>query len=394
MSLASSRSALGASPAPDVLFIFCDQWSVRYTSWDNPQVRTPNLDRIARDGMIFDAAYSNSPVCMPARVSLVTGLYPHNQGHSLWGNANKYHLSPASAPMFRDIQSAGYTTAQIGKLHWFTGSDWRSEFASLDDYHRAMGLDIVTAVNGPPDSSDSHDPYCNYLRGKGLLDSVAKDIHDRYLNDQYEPRASVAGPEDYHDTFVTNEAIEVIRRQPRDKPLCLVLSLHAPHPPLDAPGEFATMFDPKTIDLPKNVPEQYSYGGQSIDRADVQRMVANYLGKMALVDANIGRMIEAMRARGTWDDAFVAFSADHGEMMGAHGHMSKGQMYEESVRVPLVIRWPGHVQPGRTDALAMMFDLYPTIVEAIDGKVSPGRFARSLLPACETGAATVHPLVV
>src|ERR1700683_2338461 len=80
---------------PDVLVVICDQWNPRYVSWDNPQVLTPNLAGIAREGMIFDHCYTNSPVCMPARVSFVTGWYPHN--HNLWGNANQYHLSAAMA---------------------------------------------------------------------------------------------------------------------------------------------------------------------------------------------------------------------------------------------------------------------------------------------------------
>src|SRR5262245_5987935 len=96
------------SAKPDVLVILTDQWSPRYVSWDNPQVRTPHLDRIAREGMIFDACYTTSPVCMPARVSLITGLYPHNHGHALWGNATGYYAPPDAAPMFRDIQRAGY----------------------------------------------------------------------------------------------------------------------------------------------------------------------------------------------------------------------------------------------------------------------------------------------
>ena len=106
---------VSAADKPDVLVILADQWSPRYTSWDNKEVRTPHLDSLAREGMIFDACYTTSPVCMPARVSLLTGLYPHNAGHGLWGNAAGYYPQPKDAPMFLDIQRAGWTTAQIGK---------------------------------------------------------------------------------------------------------------------------------------------------------------------------------------------------------------------------------------------------------------------------------------
>ena len=119
---------LAAAEKPDVLVILADQWSPRYTSWDNKEVRTPHLDSLAREGMIFDACYTTSPVCMPARVSLLTGLYPHNAGHGLWGNAAGYYPQPEDAPMFLDIQRAGWTTAQIGKTHWTAGPAWHEQF--------------------------------------------------------------------------------------------------------------------------------------------------------------------------------------------------------------------------------------------------------------------------
>jgi choline-sulfatase len=101
-----------------------------------------------------------------------------------------------------------------------------------------------------------------------------------------------------------------------------------------------------------------------------------------------------MQQRGTWEHALAIFTADHGEMMGSHEAMSKGRFYEESARVPLVIRWPGHVQPGRTKALAQMFDVYPTIVDAIGGTLTHGRMAKSLLPIATGKAAAVRDLAI
>jgi arylsulfatase A-like enzyme len=382
------------APKPDVLVVLTDQWSPRYLSWENPQVRTPNLDRIAHEGMIFDACYTTSPVCMPARISLITGLYPHNGGHSVWGNVTDYYVPPEAAPMFRDIQAAGYTTAQIGKLHWTSGPGFVQQFKSAENYFRALGLDFVLDVPGPVDSPKDRGPYAQYLQKLGLLESVGADLHRRYVEWEFEPRASLVKPEDYHDTFVTRSAVEFIQKQPKDKPMCLVVSLHSPHPPLDAPGEFATMFDPTKLTLPANVLESFKRERRDIDRMEVQRMLANYLGKIALVDDNVGRLVEAMKQRGTWDNALVCLTADHGEMMGAHGFLTKGRFYEESARVPLFVRWPGHVKAGRTKAPAQMFDVYPTIVEAIGGKLSPGRFAKSLLPVATGEKASVRDLAI
>lgn len=368
---------VGAVEKPDVLVVICDQWSPRFLSWDNPQVRTPQLDAIAREGLIFDACYTTSPVCMPARVSLVSGLYPHNAGHSIWGNLQDWYLAAADAPMFRDIRAAGYSTAQIGKLHWFSGRAWSKEFQNVDDYHRAVGLDHVIDVSGPPSAAGGGDPYSRYLRERGLLKSVAEDLRERYLSGEFEPRVSVAATKDYHDVFVTDRAVDYIGQHPRDRAMCLVVSLHAPHPPLDAPGEYATMYEPQSLKLPPNVPESFMREKHDIEAPLLRRMLANYLGKISLADHQIGRLVEAMRKRGTWENTLFVFTADHGEMMGAHGALTKGRFYEEAVRVPLVMRLPGTVKSGRTQALAQMMDVYPTIVEAVGGTTTPNRFAVS-----------------
>ena len=215
--LCGNSIAASAAPKPNVLVILTDQWNPRYLSWENRQVRTPNLDRIAREGMIFDACYTTSPVCMPARISLITGLYPHNAGHSVWGNVGNYHVPPDAVPMFRDIKRAGYSTAQIGKLHWSSGASLLREFKTVDDYQHALGLDFVLDVSGPVDSPKDRNPYAQYLQKLGLLDAVAADLHERYLNWEFEPRASLVKPEDYHDSFVTRAATDFIGAQPGEE---------------------------------------------------------------------------------------------------------------------------------------------------------------------------------
>lgn len=383
-----------AAERPDVLVILADQWSPRYTGWDNKEVRTPHMDRIAAEGMIFDACYVTSPVCMPARVSLLTGLYPHNAGHGLWGNGARYYPKPEDAPMFLDIQRAGHTTAQIGKTHWSAGPAWQERFKNSGAFFKALGLDHVTDIAGPPDSTKGRDAYSQHLRDIGQLEAVANDLHDRYVNGEFEPRPSVVKPEDYHDVFTTGLAVDLIRAQPKDKPLCLVVSLHSPHPPLDAPGHYATMFDPEKLTLPPTVPPKYLRDGHALDHAETKRMLANYLGKLALVDDCVARLVEALKARGTWDSSLVAITSDHGEMMGAHGYLTKGRFYEESARVPLVLRWPGQVKTGRSKAPVQMMDIYPTLVEAIGGELTPGRFAKSLLPIAKGEKDRIRPIAI
>ncbi len=380
---AAAPLLLGAEPArrPDVLFLMTDQWNPRCFGFaGDAAAPTPNLNRLAAEGVVFENCYTPCPVCMPARTSLMTGLYPHNTG--LWGNTTHYYLRPEIAPMFRDIRAAGYTTAQVGKLHWTAGSDWQRTFSSLDKYYAALGLDYCQEIATPFSTPSGSGPYQEYLRRIGRLDAYCRDIAEREEKTQYLVQPSAAAPEDHNDSFVARTALDFIGKQPKDKPFCLVVSFPGPHPPMDAPGKYASAVAPGSIQLPPNVVDQMSYEDTAYDREGLRRVRANYYGKMGLVDENIGRIVAALKKRGTWDDTLVIFSTDHGEMMGAHGYFSKGRFYEESGRVPLLMRWPGRIGPGqRSPTLAQLFDVYPTIVDAIGGKLSGGHFAKSLVPA-------------
>ncbi len=380
ISFAWMIAASTAAERPDVLVLFTDQWNPRCLPFTGDKaVPTPNLDRLASEGMIFDACYSPCPVCIPARASLLSGLYPHN--HNIFGNLAVYFIPPEITRMFQDIRAAGYTTAQVGKNHWTEGGGWRERFATLDEYHDALGLDYCQEIATPFTTPEGPGVYQDHLRKIGRLDAYCRDIARRVIQGQYEVRPSCVEPQDHNDTFVANTAISFLKKQPVDKPYCLVTSFPGPHTPLDAPGEYATLVAPDDIELPPNCVDQYKHHGKLHDRESVRRMRANYYGKMALIDDQIGRIVDMLRERGTWDNTLVIFSSDHGEMIGAHGRMSKGSFFEESVRVPLVMRWPGHIQPGgRTSALTQLFDIYPTIVQAIGGKLSPGHFAVSQLP--------------
>jgi arylsulfatase A-like enzyme len=366
--------------APDILLILADQWSPRYVSWDDPQVKTPVMDQLAEEGAIFDACYVTSPICMPSRVSLLTGLYPHNHGHALWGNAANYYPDPEDATMYRDLQAAGYTTAHVGKTHWTSGAAWRERFGSHDAYYTELGLDAVVDVPGPPDSAEGRSPYGRYLTARGLAELLSQDIRRRYILGESDPRPSVVKVEDYHDLFVAREAVKQVLAQPKDQPLCLVVSLHSPHPPLDAPGEFATLYDPEKLILPAHVPASFKRESREIDHTLMRRMLANYLGKISLVDHCVSLLRDAFQQRGTWDGMMVVITSDHGEMMGGHGLLTKGRFFDDAVRVPLVVRWPGEVPPTRVKAPVQMMDAYPTMVAAAGGQVSPRRYAKSLLP--------------
>ena len=296
--------------------------------------------------------------------------------------------------MFQDIRAAGYTTAQVGKHHWTEGGAWRERFESLDDYYDALGLDDCREIATPFTTPEGPGVYQDHLRKIGRLDAYCRDIAGRVVQGQYILKPSAVGPEDHNDTFVAETAVDFIDGQPVDKPYCLVVSFPGPHSPLDAPGDYSRLVPPESIELPPNVPAEHVFQGKKHDRDYVRRMRANYYGKIALIDDNVGKIIEVLKRRGTWDNTLVVFSADHGEMIGAHGRMGKGSFHEESARIPLVMRWPGRIEPGgRTPALAQLFDVYPTIVEAVGGELSPGHFAKSMLPVATGAAGSVRDAV-
>jgi arylsulfatase A-like enzyme len=376
------KTSGSAGARPDIFIIFTDQWSIRETPrWDTP-ARTPNLDAVAAGGMRFCNAYSSCPISMAARTCLLTGQFPHNTG--LWGNTMEFAPLVAQARLFADMKAAGYTTAQIGKTHWIAGNAWRQQaFPNLDAFYTALGLDYVENIPSPfstPRAPQS--TYGRYLKSIGKWDACAADLSHRLKNDSYLPRPSVCAPDEHNEMFVASRAIAFLEKQPVDKPLFLVASWFGPHNPLDAPEPYASMYDPAGLVMPPNLKFPIRSGGFEYNQANWREMRANYLGKITYIDYCIGRVIDALKKRGNWDNTLVIFMADHGEMLGAHGAMSKMHLYEESVAIPMWIRPPGGtaVAAAETDVPASLNDVYATVVEAAGGRVSPQRFTRSLLP--------------
>lgn len=386
LSMADSQSGGLPPPAssgtqPDVLVILVDELNSRFLGYaGDPNVRTPNIDRLAADGMIFQNCYTPCPVCVPARSSLISGLYPHN--YDIWTNNRFWYMPPEMAPMFRDIGNAGYATAQIGKLDWYRGKVWGQEFKNEHEYLKAIGLDHYNSFQNEygevlPGS------YQEFKKTEGFAENQKKETEHWHENGEFCVVPSHVEPSQHVDSFVGMRSAEFIEKQPLDKPFCLVAGFPGPHQPFDAPGKYASMYDPAKIKLYPNVPDQIWYK-KAWGRDEMDQITANYYGKISLIDDAVGRLIQALEKRGTPDSTVIIFTADHGELTGAHGQMGKNQFYDESARVPLLIRWPKRIKPGqKTDALVQMFDVYPTIVEAVGGSLTGGHFAKSFLPVAE-----------
>lgn len=367
---------------PDIVVIYTDQWNPRMTGYNgDPNVKTPHADSIAENGVNFSSCYTPCPVCMPARCSVISGLHPHS--HNLWSNNSDFYMDPDISPMFRDIKDAGCFTAQIGKLHWTGGDKWKERFKTMQDYYAALGLDYCEDISTPYSTrvEGEHCRYEEHLAKLGLLKDYYNDMHERLLKNSYMVRPNVVKPEDHNDHFIADKGIELIKSIPKDVPFCTFISLPGPHPPLDAPGRYATMYDPEKIKLAPNVRKRYKFSEGKVDEKELRAMRANYYGKITMIDDCIGKVLDAVKNRGNYDNTLIMVISDHGEMLGAHGKMSKGTFWEESAKVPMIMQWPSKIKPGQTlDSPVSLLDVYATVVEAAGGDVTEGRNTKSLLP--------------
>lgn len=393
VAMSTGQSADTVKPKPDIVLIVCDDFNPFYTGYaGDPDVKTPNLDALAKESTAFMQCYSMSAVCMPSRTSLVTGRYPHNTG--CWGNTMNLFVPPPLTTLFSDFKKAGYNTAMIGKTHWLSGKGYQREFATLEDYYKGIGIDHYRDISATFESinADENGLHETFLRKIGKYDAQKKDLTARLKKDQYEAIPSLLEAKETGDWMITDLAGEYLKQAPKGEPFMMMLGFSNPHSPMDPSGDYAKMYDPRALSLRENV-EAFKRGETPVDIDYIRKVRAAYLGKITFLDDLLGKVIGDLKARGTWDNTILVFTADHGLMIGEHGRISKGQFWEESIRVPMVVRIPGVTKGDKSEALSQFQDIYPTLVEAVGATPSPGLFARSQMPVIRGDKPTVRDAV-
>ncbi|MGW3571907.1 sulfatase family protein [Streptomyces sp. NPDC000941] len=309
---------------PNLLFVFADQLRGQGISpMGNADVRTPALAALAGEGAIFPSTYANTPVCTPNRASLITGLAP--AAHRVVGNDLPIPTDlPTIATVARDH---GYRTGYIGK--WHLAGVPRDAFTPPGAGR--MGFDWWAAFN------------CSH--------SYMKPVYHRDTPDP-------VTPEGYEPEVQTALAEEFLASQGPDTPFCLFLSWGPPHDPYDmVPDEYKAMYDPDALTLRPNV---------VMDEADeprVRRTLADYYAAVTALDTLLGRLLRTLEERGLAENTIVVFSSDHGDMLWSHGEKGKQSAYEESVLIPFLARWPGHIPAGlRAEGLFSTVDTAPTLL--------------------------------
>ncbi len=375
---------------PNILLLCTDQQ--RYDSlgcYGNRAIATPAIDALAVDGVLFEQCYVQSPVCTPSRASLLTGRYVH--AHGLW--ANGVALPPQERLFPRSLADAGYDCGMAGKMHLAACFQGRTE-PRHDD-----GFRVFKWAHDPTHGS----PQNAYHR---WLERTRPDLYTAAMaggpgRSGHEAVRFDRMPTEYHYShWIGEETIDFLREgRQADTPFFFMANFFDPHHPFVAPEEYLARYDPATLPPPIGGPEdlatrppilqeasQKSYAGNARGFGqhtpeELQQLRAAYFAMVSLIDDEVHRILATLDELGLRDDTLVIFTSDHGEMLGDHGLLLKGPMlYEGAVRVPLILRWPGHLPAGtRRNELVEWIDLCPTVLEAAGLPPLPRGQGKSLL---------------
>jgi uncharacterized sulfatase len=387
---------------PNILLITSDQQHWNTIGAFNREIRTPNLDRLVREGTTFTRAYCPNPTCTPTRASIITGLYPSQ--HGAWTLGTK--LMEDRHTVGEDFSQHGYKTALVGKAH-FQPLRGTEQYPSLESYPILQDLDFWKQFNGPfygfdhvelarNHTNEAHvgQHYAIWMEEKGCT-----NWRDYYLPPTGTMDKSIRHkwpiPEEFHyNTWIaerTNALLEQYKQN--EEPFFLWSSFFDPHPPYLVPEPWDTMYDPEQLTIPEVTPGEHDrnpphfrmtqelnpdfsawkesgygiHGYQShvkLPAEERKKLVATYYGMISCMDKYIGRILDKLDELGLADNTVVVFTTDHGHFFGQHGLQFKGGFhYEDLIKLPFIVRYPGHVPAGRTStAIQSLVDLAPTFL--------------------------------
>jgi arylsulfatase A-like enzyme len=407
----------------NVLLITCDQLRKDAPGcYGNPIVTTPNIDSLARNGVLFDQLYTASPVCAPNRASIATGRYPSVNGL----RTNGIVLPESELTLMEVLRRGGYQTYGSGKMHfqpqWVrpegVGSDPEPKYA-IDPQPKPWEFPYYGFDGGAFSEDHRYGPYSRYLEERGY-DPWA-DPHS-YTFPQNITAASAYPEEHYQTTWIADRSLDFLRTRDTDRPFFVWTSFVDPHHPFTPPAPWDTMYDPAEMPLPlwsEDVPAQWpdkyrakyeresggheAIGMHKLPDSEWRKMKAYYYGMVSLIDKQVGRLLDELKRQGALEDTVVIFTADHGEMLGDYHLAFKGTMYDCVTNVPFIVAHggvettrPGAVRGGAsgstssaTDSqsaahtctgLANSIDIMPTTLEIAGLAIPDSVQGRSLVP--------------
>lgn len=361
--------AQGAEPAkrPNIIYIMSDDHAFQALScYGSRIVKTPNLDRLAAGGMRFERCFVTNAICGPGRATLLTGKYSHMHGFTR--NGRKFDGSQQTFPKL--LQQTGYETAVVGKWH-------------LESAPTGFDHSFILVGQGKYNNPD-------------FIDNGQKTTVKGYVVD-----------------VVTDKAIDFMEKRDKNKPFCLLLHHNAPHRSWTPDAKYAKLYEDVTIPTPETFNDDYSGRGRAakeqemtierhLTRADLkqeppaglsgqqlkewkyQRFIKDYLRCIASIDDNMGRLLDYLDKSGLAENTLVVYTSDNGFYLGDHGWYDKRFMYEFSLRVPYIVRYPGHIKPGSSNqAMTINCDYAPTFLDYAGVPIPADMQGRSLRPILE-----------
>ena len=346
-----------------ILILFTDQQ--RYDTIaanGNPAIQTPRLDALARESAVFDRCYTPSPVCVPARLSLLSGQYPARTGC----NNNNPDLSYDGKGLYERLTEAGYRSCAVGKLHYI----W--------DSYGPVGFETRRSQE---ELADPADEYWTYIRKKY---PHVFDAHGMRSEMYYVPQISQLPPEDHPTNWIGDRSVETIEAHDPEEPLFLFSSFIHPHPPYCPPSPWQKLYreDPPAPYVPDEtsmeeirhlIGDRCSMDRLEISRQDILRTKNFYYACVSFVDFQIGRILDALKRKGMYDDTLIVFASDHGDMMGDFNAIGKRTMVDSACHIPLMIRCPGEKPCRRADVCSLV-DLAPTLLRYAGIPYDPAGF--------------------
>ena len=370
---------------PNILLITDDQHNAHNLGcYGDPLVKTPNLDRLAARGVLFKRAYSQSLICGPSRVSIITGQYVHSHGYygnygpPHWyssrpaGSRRKWHCdcdnsslrpgSPIWIPTY--FRQYGYQTAILGKAHY-----GYQRIAQEFDYFR-----LSNVVDAPPDDPLKIHWFQFLIERRGAIYEDRLES-SRRPNSAFRSRLPKRLSQEW---WVGDRAIEFLRNRDRSKPFFVSINFRRPHAPIAAPAPYDTMYPPEEVKLPPSVSDPFhdkpaeqfeaarrsTYPYHPSERSKLRQIIAMYFGLITLIDDNLGRILDELDAQGLTNNTLVIFTSDHGDFSGEHGFFHKNLgMYEAIHRIPYIVAGPGFDAGQVRNELVEQVDIFPTVCD-------------------------------
>ncbi len=352
------------SQKPNILLIHADQHRFDCLgAYGNKEIKTPHLDAIAAEGVVFENSFCPYPICTPSRYSLLSGLYVHEHR----GISNSSTLSPDTPTLPRCLRENGYATTAVGKMH-FTPT-------YLD-----VGFDkMFLAEQAGPGRYD--DDYHRWLRDEDTFDRLdlidqVQEYRDQAPDDYWQQYGSMRSDldEKHHSTTWIAEQAMCSIQEWGDESNFLMVGFIKPHHPNDPPEPWDTMYNPEELSLLPGWTDDFIHGDDGkgffdfngLTAEECKRVMALYYASVSQIDHHVGRMVSLLKEKGLYDNTIIIYTSDHGDYMGYHHRILKGsRMYETVMRVPLIIKFAAdHKLPERDQRLINNIDLAPTLLSA------------------------------